>query len=63
MQRVMWIGGVDARRTSAGVRLRSMILMATNISAVFLQSYHSMERVYCGDFFILAVNATYSDYI
>jgi hypothetical protein len=36
MQRVMWIGRVDARRTSAGVRLRSMILMATNISAVFL---------------------------
>lgn len=28
MQRAKWIGKIDARRTSAGVRLRSMVLMA-----------------------------------
>jgi len=28
MQRAKWIGKVDARRTSAGVRLKSMVLTA-----------------------------------
>ena len=44
---------VDAGRTSAEVRLRTMVLMATSISAAFFQCYHSMERVYCGDFFYI----------
>jgi len=28
MQRAKWIGKVDTRRTSTGVRLRSIVLMA-----------------------------------
>ena len=35
MQRAKWIGRVNAGRTSVGVRLRSTVLTATNISAVF----------------------------
>jgi hypothetical protein len=38
IQRVKRIRRVDAGRTSAEVRLRTMVLMVTNISAVFFKA-------------------------